>query len=120
MTPDKMNIRADQFDQCVAELSPEAQEAIAQFVKNLYSGFNQMGEMGAKELIWQALLMEDKVNTRLDRMHADMQTARANYAEVTEIVTRMTDNAGQTLERMKRNADYEKGDSTNLKEGNNG
>ncbi len=62
---DKMSARVEQFDQCVAEMSPEGQELISNLVRYVSNELKQGGgEKSAKEIIWQALKFEEMVNTR--------------------------------------------------------
>lgn len=49
----------------------------------------------------------DTLEAMLDAIEANLTTARQNVAETTEIITHMTDEAGQTLDRMAHAAQIE-------------
>jgi len=55
-TKEDTKIRADQFDECVSELSEEAQEFFAQAVADIANQLSgHAGVMSAKELIFQLM-----------------------------------------------------------------
>jgi len=74
--PDKTTERVKQFDACVAELSEETQEFIADFVKLVSKKIAKgAGIDSAKELIWQEFIFVDRLEQEEIRKE-DMEIRR--------------------------------------------